>query len=583
VNDVARSSRALLGLAAVAVAFAAADTYVVVLALPDMMTSAGLDIAELQRAAPIVSGFLLGYVGALPLIGRIADLRGRTPVLIGSLVVFAVGSVLTAAAYNLDTMVLGRFVQGVGGGGLVPATLALVADLWPVERRGLPLGVVGAVQEVGSVLGPLYGAVVLAVSDWRAIFWLNCAAGLVLAAAILRLRGARVDAPDIAARSRSSGAQADWIGALLAVGALACFALVELRPQALVTDVTYGLAFVPVAGDSRWLTPIAFAAVALAALFVIRQVLARRPLLAWRAWGAVSREADLLGAVLLSCSLAGVILAFASADPEQQVLSPAAPLLLVGAAVFAGLFAWRQRRAPHPLIPRATFRATPAWGALVISFFIGSALIAALVDIPFFARITVYRNSQLEAALVLLRFLVALPFGAVLGGWLTRRVSAAALTAGAMVVTALAFLQMARWEQDTLTQWSATVPLVLAGVGFGLAIAPVNAAVLAHTRQDAHGVASALLVVARMVGMLIGISALTAIGLRRFYAASAEIPPLEELCPGQATACEAYSSAIVDAGIAQLQAVFIGAAVCALIAAVLAAVLLRGTRVTPVQ
>ncbi|MEJ7755613.1 MAG: MFS transporter [Nocardioidaceae bacterium] len=207
-NDVARSSRALLGLAAVAVAFAAADTYVVVLALPDMMTSAGLDIAELQRAAPIVSGFLLGYVGALPLIGRIADLRGRTPVLIGSLVVFAVGSVLTAAAYNLDTMVLGRFVQGVGGGGLVPATLALVADLWPVERRGLPLGVVGAVQEVGSVLGPLYGAVVLAVSDWRAIFWLNCAAGLVLAAAILRLRGSRVDAPDIAARSRSSGAQA---------------------------------------------------------------------------------------------------------------------------------------------------------------------------------------------------------------------------------------------------------------------------------------------------------------------------------------------------------------------------------------
>ncbi|MEJ7755612.1 MAG: MFS transporter [Nocardioidaceae bacterium] len=259
-------------------------------------------------------------------------------------------------------------------------------------------------------------------------------------------------------------------------------------------------------------------------MFVIRQVLARRPLLAWRAWGAVSREADLLGAVLLSCSLAGIILAFASADPEQQVLSPAAPLLLVGAAVFAGLFAWRQGRAPHPLIPRATFRATPAWGALVISFFIGSALIAALVDIPFFARITVYRNSQLEAALVLLRFLVALPFGAVLGGWLTRRVSAAALTAGAMVVTALAFLQMARWEQDTLTQWTATVPLVLAGVGFGLAIAPVNAAVLAHTRQDAHGVASALLVVARMVGMLIGISALTAIGLRRFYAASAEIP-----------------------------------------------------------
>jgi len=190
VAPVARSSRVLLTLAAVAVAFAAADTYVVVLALPDMMTAAGLTIDQLQRAAPIVSGFLLGYIGILPLIGRIADLRGRLPVLVGSLMVFAIGSVVTAAAYDLDSMVAGRFLQGVGGGGLVPATLALVADLWPPERRGLPLGVVGAVQELGSVLGPLLGALVLAVADWRAIFWLNTAVALVLGAATLRRRTA---------------------------------------------------------------------------------------------------------------------------------------------------------------------------------------------------------------------------------------------------------------------------------------------------------------------------------------------------------------------------------------------------------
>src|SRR5699024_12841873 len=60
-------------LAAGAVLFAAADTYVIVLALPDMMSSVGLDVDELQRAAPVVSGFLLGYVGMLPLIGRISD------------------------------------------------------------------------------------------------------------------------------------------------------------------------------------------------------------------------------------------------------------------------------------------------------------------------------------------------------------------------------------------------------------------------------------------------------------------------------------------------------------------------------
>jgi MFS family permease len=166
-----RSARVLLALAAVAVMFAAADTYVVVLALPEMMASSGLSAEELQRAAPIISGFLLGYVAMLPLIGRVADLRGRVPVLVGSLVVFSVGSLVTAAAYDLPSMVAGRVVQGVGAGGLVPATLALVADLYPPRLRGRPLGVVGAVQELGNVLGPLYGAVVLAVGSSSSSTW----------------------------------------------------------------------------------------------------------------------------------------------------------------------------------------------------------------------------------------------------------------------------------------------------------------------------------------------------------------------------------------------------------------------------
>ncbi len=114
--------------------------------------------------------------------------------------------------------------------------------------------------------------------------------------------------------------------------------------------------------------------------------------------------------------------------------------------------------------------------------------------------------------------------------------------------------------------------LVLGGLGFGLAIAPVNAALLAHTADAVHGVTSALLIVARMVGMLLGISALTTIGLRAFYAASDKIPPAEELCNGAATACQAYKDAVRDAGITQLHTVFVGAAVCALIAAVLALV-----------
>ncbi len=568
------ASRWLLGLAAVAIAFAAADTYVVVLALPDMMTSAGLAVNELQRGAPIISGFLLGYVAVLPLIGRISDLRGRVPVLTGSLVVFAIGSVVTATGYDLDTVVVGRLVQGIGGGGLIPPTLALVADLWPPERRGMPLGLVGAVQELGSVLGPLYGAVVLAFGTWRDIFWLNGAVGLVLLAALVaqgRRAPAGLDVPP------PRPGRFDLVGLLLALLCLAALALVMSQPERLTTGVTSGLAFLPVTGDSRWLTPVALTLYGLLALLLLRLLTARRPLVDWRSWRGIARETDLVGAAFLTVALGAVIVAFASAEPERTAISPAARWLLpLAIAALAG-FWWRQRVARQPILPRGALQARPAWGALVVSFFVGASLIAALVDIPFFARLTVYRDSQLDAALVLLRFLVALPVGAVLGGWLLRRVPAAWLTAVAMLVSAVSFWHMSTWDENALLHGSETISLITAGLGFGVAIAPVNAVLLDHTIDAVHGVASALLIVARMVGMLIGISALTTIGLRAYFSASAKIPEASRLC-GDASYCQAYRDALRDAAITQLHTVFLGAAVCAGVAAVLALSLLRERR-----
>ncbi len=159
------------GLAAVAVAFAAADTYVVVLrpaghdgqlGHPDRRSCSGR-----PRSSP---GFLLGYVAMLPLIGRIADLRGRVPVLVAALVVFALGSLVTALAYDMPS----------DGDRPVPARASAAAawcrrpSRWSPtsapRSRGIPLGMVSAVQEIGSVLGPLFGALVLAVADWRVIF-----------------------------------------------------------------------------------------------------------------------------------------------------------------------------------------------------------------------------------------------------------------------------------------------------------------------------------------------------------------------------------------------------------------------------
>jgi len=550
-----RRSRLLLGFCAAAVAFAAVDTYVVVLALPDMMAAVSIPVDELQRAAPIVSGFLLGYVAMLPLIGRIADLRGQVPVLGASLAVFAVGSLVTAASYDLTTMVIGRFLQGAGGGGLVPATMALVAALYPIEQRGLPLGIVSGVQEIGSVLGPLFGAVVLSFGSWRTIFAINLAVGLLLLVAVRALWN-EPEVSRLASLAPQPAARwPDLLGGLAAVVLLAAGLLVFLQPADLKRDLTWGQLFIPYAdGGSRWITPVGVVAIGAFVVLALRCAFARRPIVDVRGWLRAAIDADLVGATLLAAALGGIVLAFASADPEVAVFNPKGGWFLLGAGLAAAAFVVHLFRAEAPLIPRSALAAVPAWGSLVVSFLVGWALIAALVDIPLFARTTTFRESQLGAALVLLRFLVALPVGAVVGGYLIRRLPAGVITAVGMLLAAAGFFWMAQWGETSLDSFASNVPLVVGGLGFGLALAPVNAAILSTTAHDTHGLASALVVVARMVGMLVGISVLTTWGLHQLHAEHEKHPDL----------------GLVDLAIVQEHSVFTGAAVAALLAAVLA-------------
>lgn len=556
-----RRPSALLTLAAVAVAFAAADTYVVVLALPEMMASFGIAITELQRAAPIVSGFLLGYVAMLPLIGRLADLRGRLPVLTLCLGIFAVGSFVTAFSVGFGPLVAGRFLQGVGGGGLVPATLALVADLYPPSRRAVPLGAVSAVQEIGSVVGPLFGAVVLALAFWQVIFVINVvvAVALLVGLRILGARGAAPAAEGTPAAGRGSALRhLDWLSLALLAVAVAADLLLVLRPPVVQRDLFWGQLFVPYAGGSDWTTPLGIAVVIALVALLLRCTFARRPLVDVRGWVGALRQADVTGALLLAVALGGVVLAFATADPAVQLFAPQGHWYLLGSALALLALLVHLRRAENPLIRLDSLRAGPAWGALLVSFLVGAALIAALVDIPIFARTTRYPDSQLMAALVLVRFLAALPVGAWLGGLATRRFGAAWVATTGLLAAACGFGLMAQWDGATLA--SVVVPtlaLVLCGLGFGLALAPVTTALLGHTPADSHGVSAALAVVARMVGMLVGLSTLTAVGLHRFHVA------LES--GGSASA----------AALVQEQTVFTGAAACATLGAVLALVLLR--------
>ncbi len=532
------------------------------------MAGVGVGLDELQRATPIISGFLLGYVAALPLIGRFADLYGRVPTLLCCLAVFAFGSLLTASADGLALVVAGRALQGVGGGGLVPATLALVADRWPAERRGLPLGAVGAAQEVGGVVGPLYGGAILAVTSWRAIFWVNLvgAVALTLALAATSATGqAGVRSKRVSRRQLAAG--------VLAAAGTGLLVLLLIEPEPLVNSVRLGGTYVPLVGAGTWSSPLALAtSVLVAAAFA----------LLWSPTGGSRflREVDLVGALLLALALAGLILTFAAADPSRQFISDRGPLLLAGTALCAGLFGWQQRYSRQPLVPGAAVRPRAAWGALVVNLFVGAALIAALVDVPIFARATRYPDSQLGAALVLVEFLVALPVGALAGGWLVQRVAPRAVAAGGMGLAALGFVAMARWDASALDRPGSRVILVLTGLGFGLAVAPVNAALLSVTPDRVHGVASALAVVARTVGMLVGLAVLTAVGLRIFYGEQDRIGSPLTLCPRTPANCQAYNEAIRAALLSELHAIFLAAAACAAVAGARAAALLRATKAT---
>jgi MFS family permease len=586
--------RWILAIAAASVLVAAMDTYVIVLALPAIMANVGIGVDQLQAATPIISGFLLGYVVVMPLLGRLSDLYGRRPLLILCLAVFAGGSLVTASATDLGSVVAGRALQGLGGGGLVPVTLALVADLWPAERRSVPLGVIGAVQELGSVLGPLYGGLILTIAPWQTIFWLNIPIAAALALGLFAVSGRR-ERQSAASPAQQPHQQVaasplhrrplDRISIALAGIALVAGCLSIAAPGLLRDNNTIGLAYTALDG-LIWLTPIALVAAAAAVALILWEARGHgstRELVAVRRLPAVAAAVDWPGAVLLGIALSTIIVSFSAEDPSTGAISPAALWLLPLGVVAIACFVVRERRARQPLVAASELRSPGAYGALLTNLAVGAALMAALLDIPVLARSTVDPNSQLGAALVLLRLLVGVPIGAIAGGWLSQRLGNRLVAAAGMAITAAAFLLMTRWSATTLGDpfgpyWlhPSDPVLVACGLGFGLAIAPVNASMLASVVEQMHGLASALVVVARMIGMLVGISILTAVSLHIFYTTASTFPSPSALCPTSPLNCPTYERDVTAAIVSELRTVFLGAGLCAAVAAILAAVLLRG-------
>ena len=152
----------------------ALDTYVVVTIMTDIMKDVGIAINQIQRVTPIVTGYLLGYIAAMPLLGgRRTGSAARCCCRSASPASRSARSI-TALSSDLTSWSSAASIQGTASGALLPVTLALAADLWAARNRAAVLGGIGAAQELGSVLGPLYGiALVWAVQPLARVFWVN--------------------------------------------------------------------------------------------------------------------------------------------------------------------------------------------------------------------------------------------------------------------------------------------------------------------------------------------------------------------------------------------------------------------------
>jgi len=234
----------------------------------------------------------------------------------------------------------------------------------------------------------------------------------------------------------------------------------------------------------------------------------------------VARTFDWKSACLLGLGLGLLVVALYPDDPDHRATSGLFVPLGILSLLVLTLYGWRQLRALEPLIPRQLLRSPRFAGVTAANLLIGAALMVALVDVPILGRL-VFNLDQLASGLLLTQFLVGVPVGAILGGVVAGRIGERVTAVLGTLLAAAAFLQMSTWPATELAIRmgpfrSADIALAACGLGFGIVIAPLAATVLQLTRAQHHGLASSLVVLARVMGMLIGLSALTAFGLFRF-------------------------------------------------------------------
>lgn len=186
------------------------DGTIVATALP---TIAG-DIGGFSRSTWVVTAYALAMVASMPIYGKLGDLYGRRRVLLSAIAIFLLGSMACGSAQTMDQLLVARFVQGLGGGGLGALSMATVADIVPARQLGRWLGYQGVIYAVASAVGPILGGLFVDHLSWRWAFLINLPVGL-LAATIVATR--------LRLPYRRIPHAIDWSGSVLLTGGLSLF------------------------------------------------------------------------------------------------------------------------------------------------------------------------------------------------------------------------------------------------------------------------------------------------------------------------------------------------------------------------
>ena len=524
----------VLAVMCVPVFIGALDLTIVSAFLPELILELELPLqTALDDAAWILSGYLLAYTVSMTFMGRVSDLIGRKWVYVTCLMIFIVGSVLVATAHtwptdfvysiyrrlgerpdisyvNLQVIILGRVVQALGAGALVPVSLALVGDMFPPERRARPLGLVAAVDTLGWVLGHLYGGLLVhhfsayreqytallepigwPAPHWQTLFWINVPMTLITIALVLwALRAA----PQFRAEGRF-----DFVGTALIIGAL----------------------------------------------------------------------------IALNIGLGGNVDTATSAGSFED-LSPLPPYfgpMMILTAIFFAAFVWVEAHVRDPLVKLAMFRRRNLSAGALVNLFVGFCLVIGLVSVPILVNVrqedaSTLSEAALQVGLLLSTLTVPMALAAVPGGWLSDRIGYRNTTVIGLGLALIGFVAVWQTWVLTIPDGLIAVEMAVIGIGLGLTFSPISAAVINAARQDERGVASALVIILRLIGMTVSVSALTTLSLNRVNALAIEALGAAGVDPFQAG--EIYANITVEV-LAELG--LIGALVCGV--ALIPAFLLR--------